>query len=266
MPEMDPSSVCVLFRFHRAFDVCAQHLRLLRALNPGLAIYGLYGGTGAVADDVLALLDGCTTLPYDDPYYNYKNGDLCVRWWFREVGQTIAWSHLCVIEWDMLFLYPLPVIYHGFESEAVYLALSGDYQKMVGEGWPWIQGSLAGEIAALLRFLEKQGGTVDPTKLSYGIFGGCAFPRRFLTRLIEKPVPSFTNDEVRLSFYAALFEIPLFDIGFLTDKRNKTDMFEEGFTLADLEDVQQKGGVEIHPFRQIVPDLIERLQQKDERL
>lgn len=256
-----------LFRFHRAFDVCAQNIGILKAQNPDLSLYGLYGGGGgleSVPASLKDLFESVLALPYDDPAYNYKNGDLCVRRWFKEEGCRLDFTHLCVLEWDMLFLKSLAEIYQNFAEEALYLGLSGPYQKMVEEGWPWIQGVYAREVEDLLRYIGKHEKSIDPRMLSYGIFGGCVLPRRFLERLACQPVPSLTNDEVRLSFYAAAFDLPLRDVGFLTDKRNKTDMFEEGYAIPDLEDVLAKGGYEIHPWRRMAPDLWTRIRKRHE--
>lgn len=77
------------FRFHKEFDVCLQNLNLLRRMNPDVPIHGMYGGFGGVQSlpqELIAKCDTMWALPFEDPLYNWMNGDLCTRWWFKDFG------------------------------------------------------------------------------------------------------------------------------------------------------------------------------------
>ena len=66
----------ILFRFHKAFDVCAQNLELLRKLNPNTPIHGLYGGAGgveALPPDFRERFDSLFALPFEDPQNNTRD-------------------------------------------------------------------------------------------------------------------------------------------------------------------------------------------------
>lgn len=79
----------ILFRFHRAYDVCLQNLIALKKLNPGCKIHGMYGGNDTLKSLPKELVREFTSLwriPFDDRHYKWMNGDLCVRWWYKEKG------------------------------------------------------------------------------------------------------------------------------------------------------------------------------------
>lgn len=246
----------ILFRFHKSFDVCKQKLELLRRMNPDMPIHGMYGGVGgveAVPDFCKDLLDTLYALPFEDKLYSWRNGDICVRWWYKEEGHKHDFSHICVAEWDLLYLKPLYEIYHGFSDECTnYIALSADYQTLYDDGWPWIQGFFERAVSKL----EKDTG-IHLKDLSFGIMGGVALCRAFLDKYAAEPIASYCNDEVRLSVYTELFGMKLKDIGFLTDKRNiiYASDFSYSYGVDDIKCVKEAGGFALHPIRVVIPDL-----------
>ncbi len=243
----------ILFRFHKAFDVCAQNLRLLRCMNPDVPIYGLYGGFGgveAVPKLCTNLLDSLHALPYEDAHYNWMHGDICIRWWHKEHGHTHNFTHLCVVEWDWVHLKPLMQAYSGFMKQGNYIALSGSYQTLYDEGWTWISEVFEWSVKQLV----KDTG-VDPTALSYGIFGGCALSRSFLDQYIERPISSHCNDEVRLSIYSKFFNEPINDAGFLSDKRNIVCASGSEYGLSEIKKAIEQGGSAVYPIRILIPEL-----------
>jgi len=266
MTEFLPPRPLILFRFHKQFDVCLQNVWLLRKLNPAAALYGMYGGFGgaaAIPRELTEAMDGVYALPYEDPYYNWKNGDLCVRWWHKEIGHRLDFTHLCVAEWDMLYLKPMVDVFSGLAPDTNYVALSGSYTKLLAEGWPWIQGNCKGQVEALLRKLKEEERAIVIEDLSFGIFGGCVLCRKFLDLYAQKSIPSYSNDEVRLALYADLFGIPMVDSGFLHDKRNKTNADGDGgdvYGAAEVDEVIARGGNIIHPVRSLIEGLEKKLR------
>lgn len=241
----------ILFRFHKAFDVCLQNVRHLRRLNPGVPIHGLYGGAGAckaVPTELAEALDSLYFLPFEDAAYNWKNGDICIRWWFKKRGVQLDFTHLCVVEWDLYYLKPLPELFDGLPEGVNWLALSGPYRKMVEEGWPWIQGFYQRAFDALVEEIGSEK-PLDLESLSFGIYGGAVLCRPFLEALADRPVRSYCNDEVRATLYAHLFGTPIRDSGFLTDKRNLFNAENEEYTEADIARVRARDGNAIHPIR-----------------
>lgn len=95
----------ILFRFHKEFTVCRNHLRIIRVFNPGIKIYGLYGGSEKDFFKAKKLpIKQIFKVPLDDSHWKWTNGDLCVRWWYKEFGRKFKFDLLHVFEWDMILL------------------------------------------------------------------------------------------------------------------------------------------------------------------
>jgi hypothetical protein len=247
----------ILFRFHKNFPVCRQNLRLLRVLNPGVAIHGLYGGGGgeqAVQSSLRRLLDTLYALPFEDPQYNWQHGDICIRWWFKERGQALDFTHLAVVEWDFAYVRPITEIFGGFRRKANYVAISGSYHYMLREQWPWIMGRMEPVFQRLVKSLSKSG-PLPLEQLKFGIFGGVVLCREFLERFAQDQVRSLCNDEVRLTLYSKLYGIPLVDSGLLNDLRHGFHRDGKPVRDAEIAQVLRRGGAGLHPVRNILPAL-----------
>ena len=252
----------ILFRFHKAFDVCAQNLKLLRKLNPSTPIHGMYGGSGgleSLPQDLTSLMDSVWAIPLEDPYNNWKNGDICIRWWFKDHGHLYPFSHLVVVEWDMLYFKPLEGMFGPLQPDANYMSLVDKYQVMLESKWPWIQGSWKWQVDAILKQLEEKGSPVDIETLTFGVMGGCVLSRAFLEAFSKETVFGYSNDEVRMSIYAKALDIPVLDNGFYSDGNNMFDASVEaggkGFNLETIRQVLAKGGKTVHPVREIIAGL-----------
>ena len=247
----------ILFRFHKNFRVCRQNLQLLRRLNPGVPIHGLYGGVGGVKSvpaSVARLLDTLYALPFEDPQYNWQHGDICIRWWFKELGHTHHFTHLAVVEWDFVYLRPIMEIFSGFRPKANYVAISGSYRTMLKEQWPWIMGRMEPVFRRLVTELTKTK-PFSLEKLQFGIYGGVVLCRTFLERFAAEPVRSLCNDEVRLTLYSKLYGIPLVDSGLLNDPRHGFHRDGKPVHNAEIAEVLRRGGAGLHPVRSILPAL-----------
>src|SRR5690349_10528692 len=76
----------VVFRFHGRFATCLERVRLIRALNPCVAVYGLYGGPSGrrreAAHVVGRVLDGIWFSSTEDRRWKWQHQDQLVREWF----------------------------------------------------------------------------------------------------------------------------------------------------------------------------------------
>lgn len=201
----------VLFRYHKHQDVCANRLRLLRRLNPGIAIYGMYGGEKR--EKAWALdLDDDYALPFTDTRFKWEHGDLCVRRWFKDTGWRFSFDMLHVIEWDMILLKPLDEVL-AHVREGIALTALKPLKELKKEGWGWItQPDRQEQFKELCAFvLEKYGVTIDPDHQKAGVFGGASLSRSFLERYAEDDIPKLTHDEIRTAVFAVAFGMPLAD-------------------------------------------------------
>lgn len=262
----------ILFRYHRAYDVCVQTLQLLRKLNPDTPIHGLYGGNDLLEDipsELTSLLDSNWAIPIDDFYYKWKNGDLCVRWWFREKGRDISFDHAYFLEWDMLLFKPLSVIYGPLDKDTNYSTIFGDFDYARSINWYWIREQFGVETDQLLEHLAERGKAVDIKSLSFSTMGGAVFCRGFLELYSNEPVPCYSNDELRLSVYSKAFNIPLKN-NFIADKaRRGLNLYSADgaiYTEDDVNAVLSKNGDLIHPIRIVIDGLDRKINEQIESL
>ena len=259
------TSSLILFRYHAHYDVCLQNIAAMRRLNPDIPIHGLYGGTDALDNIPTALTNQFASnwiIPFDDAYYKWKNGDLCARWWFKDHGKDIPFDHAYFLEWDQLFFKSLPAVYGPLEKGANYGTIFGDFEHIKKTRWYWMREQYGYQTDQLIEHLAQKGMPVDMTQLSFSIMGGAVFCREFLERYSADPVPSYSNDEVRLSFYSAAFGIPFKDNG-IKRKANKGHNIyvanNEVLTEKDVDHVIAQDGDIIHPLRIIILDLHKKL-------
>lgn len=262
---VDRMTTIILFRCHRAYDVCIQALAQLRKLNPHIPIHGLYGGDDALTAIPHSLTDMLVSnwlMPLDDPYYKWKNGDLCARLWFKEHGTHIPFEHAYFLEWDMLFLKPLNDVYGHLEQDTNYGTTFGNFDHIAKTRWYWMREQYGVETDKLMEHLDTLGKPVDMKTLSFDILGGTVFCRAFLQRYSAQPIPSYTNDEVRLSFYSEAFGIPLKNNG-IKDKSNQGRNIylsdNEVLGEKDVDYVLQQGGAVIHPLRVVIENMDEKI-------
>lgn len=251
----------ILFRFHKSFDVCAQNLDIIRKLNPGVPIHGLYGGFGGnktVPKFLKERLDSLFAVPLDDPFYAWMHGDLCFRLWYKTVGHKFEFSHLFVIEWDWLYLKPLKKVYRKLQDGANYLTIADSYEGHLKHKWPWIRGHYRAQFMALVKMIRKEK-PLDLKGMLFGICCGCVLCRPFLDKFIQRQIPSYCNDEVRLRLYSALFDIPVIDNGAMSCGLNKIDASGKIYNEKDIDRVLAKGGFALHAVRELIPGLLQKL-------
>jgi hypothetical protein len=199
----------VLFRFHTDFSTCRNHLEILHTFNPGMPMYGLFGGAEKDFTKAQKLpLDHVWHIPLDDPHWKWVNGDLCVRWWYTEVGRHMTFDMLHLVEWDLILL---ESIERHFASVRGGIAMTGiTPMEKIYNTWIWVA-PLRGryEWLKLKAYVERVYGYTQ-TPLA-GIFGGASFSRKFLERYAQVEVPGWCNDEVRVPLFAQAFGMPVHD-------------------------------------------------------
>ncbi len=236
----------ILFRFHHQFDVCTNHLHLIRLFNPGIQIYGLFGGRKEDFERAKALpLEHVWEVPLDDAYWKWVNGDLCIRWWFREFGGGLDFDMLHLCAWDMMVL---KSVESQFNHVRRGIAITGIRPlNEIIDSWYWTaprrgRGEWRHLIEHVIRTYGYKGEPVA------GIYGGACLSRKFLERYAKAKVPSWCNDEVRTALFAQAFNMPIADTNLLNDcfsadhrKPISADMVYEHY---------QAGITAFHPVRE----------------
>jgi hypothetical protein len=240
----------VLFRFHGHFDVCANHLAVLRLFNPHVQVFGLYGGPEKHFAQASRLpLEHVWAIPIDDSYWKWVNGDLAVRWWYREVGAKLRFDILHLIEWDLLLLDNIAQRFrHVRDGVAVsYLAPLGSE----ADTWNWVA-PVRGrwELQLLLdhvgKLCERR---PRPMKC---IFGAVAFSRAFLDRYAATDVPGLCNDEVRVPLFAQAFGMPVVDTGLAGSHYTASDTQLIG--ASEVLELYATGVSAFHPVKESVDE------------
>ena len=200
----------VLFRFHRAPRVCRSRVSLLRELNPGVPVYGLFGGRRLPAALLSQLvdLDG-VYVSHGSDRWNWQHGDFALTAWYRAVGSHLDFDVLHVVEWDLLLVAPLDTLYSSVPADTVGLTALTPVAELEAE-WTWLRkAEPRREWEALLGIArEKWGYDGEP----YGcLAAGPSFPRAFLEAYAATDVPVLCNDELRVPLFAQILGFELAD-------------------------------------------------------
>ena len=205
----------IVFRFHKAPLVSRSRVALLRELNPGVPIYGLFGGPRGIKG--AALRAGARTLVGLDAVHssneagvwNWRHSDLVLAAWYREFGADIPFDVVHVIEWDLLLVEPLAKLYASVPPGAVGLTALTPISELEAE-WTWLRREEGRrEWETLLARARAEWG-YDGTP--YGCLGpGPCFPRSFLEAFAALSPPPLCNDELRLPLFAQVLGFPIAD-------------------------------------------------------
>jgi hypothetical protein len=252
----------VVFRFDRDPLVCRDRVRWLRRLNPGVPIYGLYGGPTdhrRLAFRVLGRrylgLDGLYLSPRAGRW-NWRHGDLALAAWFREVGSRLDFDVLHHVEWDILLLAPLAEVFGHVGPDEVGLTAVTPVRE-VEASWEWLAGPAEREEwAGLLAHARDTWGDVDEPVAC--LAGGACFPRAFLEQYAQAQVPELCHDEIRLPLFAQTHGFEVVDTRLRRGwpHREVDDAFSLGSTTVDAsfihaELAKPSGRRVFHPVRTV---------------
>jgi hypothetical protein len=184
---------------------------LLRRLNPGVPIYGLFGGDRRLPRIAAARLLGLDGL-YASPRgarWSWQHGDLALAAWYRDVGHRLAFDVLHLVEWDLLLLEPLASLYASVPAGALGLTALTPVSELEAE-WTWLRREESRrEWEALLAYARSEWAYDG---IPYGCVGpGPSFPRAFLEAYAGVDTPVLCNDELRLPLFAQILGFELAD-------------------------------------------------------
>jgi hypothetical protein len=200
----------ILFWFYRDVLVCENRIRMLRHRNPGVPIFGLYGGPldEQEAFTVLApLLDDLWVFPDErETRWKWRNGDLVLSRWYAERGRMLTWDSVFVAQWDLVVTVPLATLLPPLAPGE--MLLSGVRPvRDVESWWLWTQGEAREEYDTFTAHVTARYGTVEEPMCCQ--FIASVLPRDFLARYgtIDQPELGFL--EYKVPAYAQRFGVPL---------------------------------------------------------
>jgi len=207
----------ILFRFHRRIEVCRDRISLLRKLNPGLPVYGMYGGpdreAGVYKDGLGPLLDGFYHLTAGDAEWRRLNFDAALSLWYRDFGCGVAFDVLHYIEWDLLLLESVEKIYAHIPRESLGLTGLVVLEEIIKD-WFWFtryerSSEYRSQWKQLLAYVKKNYGyNMKPCAC---VNPGGVFPRRFIDKLSSCDIPQLCHEEVRIPLFAQVFGFRMSD-------------------------------------------------------
>ncbi len=174
----------ILFRFHGYSEAYTSRLKSLIKLNPHIPIYGLYGGNKRAYNKIKKNFNqyfrNIYRIPVSNWRWRWKNGDLSINLWYKELGNKIDFDMVYIIEWDLLLFESVPKVYNHINKNSV--GLTG--LKILGEvedKWDWTSEEPSKtEWKKLLQYVKKK---FDYSKENYGCLGfGYCLPKKFIEK------------------------------------------------------------------------------------
>lgn len=204
----------ILFWHYTEVEVCLNRLELLRRQNPGVPIWGLYGGpVGQAAEFEARLgptLDDFYAFPEERPArWKWEQGDAVLLRWFADRGRHLDFDTVVIAQWDMVAFAPLQRLLRELPRDHVFLP-SLRSVKDVERWWDRVDeahpANRAEYVAFVRQLREERGYDHEPMCCEFYL---AAFPRSFLSRWLDACLPQHGWLEYRIPMYAQLLGCPL---------------------------------------------------------
>src|SRR5262249_13187704 len=130
----------ILFAFHKNFEVCMNRIQLIRALNPGVEIFGFFGGQESeikpAQDYFRGVLKDVFVMKGKPALWKWGNQDLVIRAWHDEVGKSADFDMLHFLEWDLVLFASLDDIFGHLKPDSVGLTALTPIAS-IEQDWMW---------------------------------------------------------------------------------------------------------------------------------
>jgi hypothetical protein len=251
----------IVFRFDREPLVCRSRVALLRELNPGVPIHGMYGGPHGYRQAAFQLagrrvlgVDSLWTASPEPARWNWLHGDLTLAAWYRDVGHMLAFDVAHVIEWDLLLLDSLARVFASVPDDAVGLTALTPLSRVEG-CWEWIDEPAHRHEWELLLGEARRLWDYDAEPFACWGPGQC-LSKAFLERFAAVDLPKCGHDELRLPLVAQALGFRLADTGLRhrwldADEDRFFNLTSTEITLTDIraECSRPDGHRAFHPVR-----------------
>lgn len=250
----------IFFRFHKNLAVCKNRLELLKKFNPGMPIFGLYGGKISKYKEfeskLSPYLENINCIKNKSEEWKWKNSDLAINQWYRKIGRSVPFEMLHAIEWDLLLLDSLDNIYKNIPKNSIGLTALTPLEKVENK-WSWTADEPEkNEWNELLNFAREK---FDYRQKPYASLGpGICLPKSFIEKYSSLDLPEICHDELRLPLFSQILRYTLYDTGFYKDWFNAKEekifnCMAREIALTDItkELKKAKGRRAFHPYRKI---------------
>jgi hypothetical protein len=188
-------------------------LRLLHYFNPGVPIYGLYGGRHEDWNTAKQSVGGALVHLYMwsavDQYWKWLHGDLAVKEWFRAYGNTVPFDLLYEYEFDMLVCAPLCTLYPSLPKKGVAFSAVTPIES-VASRWQWIVDERSnGGYLEFRNYLRERYGLDSIKQIVLG--PGPLLTWSFLSAFCELEDCDLAHNEITYPAFAQLLGFALVD-------------------------------------------------------
>ena len=221
-----------------------------------MPIYGIYGGNDEELSNFKKTLKDLLFDFYEakcPSEWKWKNFDLVLLDWYRDVGKYIDFDMAYTSEWDLLIFGSVQDIYSHINDKDVGLTGLIPLSK-IENTWFWTTAEPhKSEWKRLFTFISQSYQYISTPLASLG--PGLCFPKSFLCEYNELYIPELCHDELRMPLIAQLLHYNLKDTGFFKDWFNKGEykIFNCDNQLIELqtitEELKAKGRKVFHPYR-----------------
>lgn len=207
--------LAILFWFYKELDVCKNRLELLKKHNPGVKIYGLFGGKEEEAPlyqkELSSFLDDFYTSPFTDPDWKWLHGDLVLLDWFEKKGIDLEWDSVAIVQWDMLVFDSLREQFKDIKKGEIFLSGLRELDEELENRWSWTNpdSEYRQDYLNFLEYVKKEYGyTKTPHPVCLFILE--VFPREFFERYLTVENKEIGFLEYNIPIYAEIFHIPFY--------------------------------------------------------
>ena len=206
--------LAILFWFYKDPDMCENRLRILKKRNPGLKIFGLYGGDSRKVrlfrSKLGKYLDDFYVSPYRSESWKWINGDLMLLDWYKCRGKSLDWDSIVVVQWDMLVFASLSKLFARMKKGEIFLSGLRTLSKSIENRWHWTTPDKPNRRNYLnyLRYVREEYGYKGLPLCCLFILE--VFPREFLDRYLAVKNRRIGMLEYKVPIYARIFGIPFF--------------------------------------------------------
>ncbi|MFO7977560.1 MAG: hypothetical protein R6U64_02770 [Bacteroidales bacterium] len=258
----------ILYRYHENLALCIDRLTLIRGLNPGVPVYGLYGGPDHECEKFSTplshLLDGIYCIRNKSGYWKWGNSDLAFRLWYQDYGHRLDFDSVIVLEWDLVLFEPIEKLYAHIQPGQVGMTGLTPLSN-VEKKWFWTRDPSRRE--EWLKLLEHVTRYHHYDQAPYAsLCPGVIMPKAFLEAYNAIEIPELAHDELRLPLYAQVLGFELADLGFYKKwfSAQEWSLFNcndlpISAAIIEKELAKSNGRKVFHPFREMISERFSNL-------
>jgi len=194
-----------------------NRIDLLKHFNPDMEIHGMFGGKKEEFETYKKELMGLDSIYYlDIAEYDtkWRFSDYCILTWYKDFGHTLSFDVVHTIEYDLVILDSLEIIYPYAPGEKhIYLTGLAVLDE-VKNTWDWFTDPVECPVDEENAFVKLMKSKYGLQNLYACLAPGATLTREYLEGYAKLNLPLIAHDEVRYPAIAQILNIPMKDTNF----------------------------------------------------